>query len=119
MADSLNTNETLELIVGWLAAIIISLLQVPQVLHTYKSRDAKGLSKGMIIMNTLASILWFTYGLIVWKAPIFVPNSLYFLANIALGWMKWKFSEHGKGMEEGVEVKVTGVITDANTVDAA
>jgi len=87
-------DENTELIIGYLAALIVSLLQLPQVYKTYKMKTANELSFGMIILNFLASILWLVYGVILNKPPIYISNIIYFIANCLLLIMKFIYKKN-------------------------
>ena len=78
----------IELIIGYAAALLISLLQLPQVYKTYQIKSADELSIYMILLNFLASILWLVYGIILDKPPIYISNVIYFIANCTLLGMK-------------------------------
>ena len=82
---------SLEIIIGYIACVNVALLQIPQVVKTYQSKKADDLSWGMILLNLFASILWFTYGIIITKYPIIIANILYFIANITICIMKIKY----------------------------
>ena len=88
---------SLENIVGYIACVNIALLQVPQVIKTYKSKKADDLSWGMILLNVFASILWFSYGFIIMKYPIIIANICYFIANIFICIMKVMYNDLSPG----------------------
>jgi len=50
--------------IGYAAAIIAALIFLPQVIHTVKTRDTKGLSLTTYILLTLSNSLWATYGIL-------------------------------------------------------
>ena len=54
---------TPEIIIGYLACVNVSILQLPQVYKTYSSKQSDDLSWGMVLLNLFGSILWFSYGL--------------------------------------------------------
>ena len=85
-----------ELIIGYAAALLVSLLQLPQVYKTYQLKSAEELSIYMIMLNFLASILWLVYGIILDKPPIYISNVIYFIANCTLLGMKFYY----KGMKK-------------------
>ena len=66
----------IELIIGYAAALLVSLLQLPQVYKTYQIKSADELSIYMILLNFLASILWLVYGIILDKPPIYITRQL-------------------------------------------
>lgn len=82
-----------ELIIGYAAALLVSLLQLPQVFKTYQIKSADELSIYMILLNFLASILWLVYGIILDKPPIYISNIIYFIANCTLLGMKYYYKE--------------------------
>ena len=93
-------DDTAELIIGYLAATLVSLLQLPQVYKTYQLKNTSGLSIGMIVLNFLASILWLIYGIILNKAPIYISNVIYFIANCALLVMKYIYDEYDEKIDQ-------------------
>lgn len=91
--DGINNDSLMELIVGYTAALLVSLLQLPQVYKTFKLKSAYGLSIYMVILNFLASILWLFYGIILNKPPIYISNIIYFIANCTLLIMKFYYKD--------------------------
>ena len=99
-------DQNMELIVGYLAALLVSLLQLPQVYKTYQMKSAAELSFGMIVLNFLASILWLIYGMLLNKPPIYISNVIYFIANCSLLAMKVAFNPK---KENSIEKEISGV----------
>ena len=99
-------DQNMELIVGYLAALLVSLLQLPQVYKTYQMKSAAELSFGMILLNFLASILWLIYGMLLNKPPIYISNVIYFIANCSLLAMKVAFNPKN---ENSIEKEFSGV----------
>jgi len=85
-------SETAEVVVGWIAASLITCLNFPQVIKTYQIKDASGLAWGMIMLHAASGSLWITYGVLLQKPPIFVANSIYFCTTMALAFMKYTFN---------------------------
>jgi len=78
-------------ILGYIGSTTVALLQVPQLLKTYKSKKADELAWGMILLNLFASIIWFSYGVMLEKMPIILANIIYFIATTGLIVMKLKY----------------------------
>lgn len=77
--------------IGYAAAIIAALIFLPQVIHTVKSRDTKGLSLITYILLTVSNSLWMTYGILTTDyAIIFAQACLWPMGIIILGY-KIKF----------------------------
>ena len=98
-----------ELIIGYAAALLVSLLQLPQVYKTYQIKSADELSIYMILLNFLASILWLVYGIILDKPPIYISNIIYFIANCTLLSMKCYY----KGMKK-MENEIINVVQNTH-----
>ena len=91
---------TPENIIGYIGSATVALLQMPQLFKTYKSKRADDLSWGMILLNLFASIIWFSYGVILEKMPIILANCIYFITISGLVVMKLKYA----GVEDSVSV---------------
>ena len=77
--------------IGYLAAINISIVQLPQIVKTFQEKDSSGLSLGMIILNICGGLLWFTYGILLNLPPVYGANILFLSANITLLFMKYRY----------------------------
>ena len=51
-------------IIGYAAAIVGAVIFLPQVIHTMKTKDTKGLSLTTYILLTVNNSLWATYGIL-------------------------------------------------------
>jgi MtN3 and saliva related transmembrane protein len=73
--------------IGYAAAIIAALIFLPQVIHTIKSRDTKGLSLITYILLTVSNSLWMTYGVLTADyAIIFAQACLWPMGVVILGY---------------------------------
>jgi MtN3 and saliva related transmembrane protein len=63
-------------LLGLLAAACTSVSFVPQVLHSLRTRDTRGVSFGMYTVFTLGIALWLVYGAILGDWPIILANSV-------------------------------------------
>jgi MtN3 and saliva related transmembrane protein len=66
-------------LIGTFAAIATTIAFLPQVLHTLKTRDTKGISGSMYSVFTVGVFLWLIYGILIMSWPIIVANTLTFL----------------------------------------
>lgn len=88
------TMQTSELI-GYLAATLTTCSFVPQALHTFRTRDVRGISLGMYSVFTAGVALWLLYGLLLAAWPIVVANAITLaLAGAILG-MKVVYGARG------------------------
>ena len=81
--------------VGTSAAVLTTLSFLPQVLHTFKTRDVSGISLVMYSAFTVGVALWLVYGLLLGSWPIVVANVITVLLALAIVVMKLVF---GRGL---------------------
>lgn len=78
-------------LIGYVAAALTTCSFVPQALHTFRTRDVRGISLGMYSVFTVGIALWLVYGLALGAWPIVVANAItLLLASTILG-MKLRF----------------------------
>jgi len=79
--------------VGTLAAILTTVSFFPQALHTFRTKDVRGISLGMYSAFTAGVALWLVYGLLLQAWPIVIANvvTLALAATILL--MKLRYRE--------------------------
>jgi MtN3 and saliva related transmembrane protein len=62
--------------VGYAAATLTTLAFLPQVLHSWRTRDLSGVSLGMYGLFSLGVLLWLVYGLMLSAWPIIIANAI-------------------------------------------
>lgn len=65
---------TLTDLIGSLAAILTTISFLPQALHTFRTKDVRGISLGMYSVFTLGVAMWLVYGLLLQAWPIVIAN---------------------------------------------
>lgn len=78
-------------LIGYVAAILTSVSFVPQVFHTLRSRDVRGISLSMYSVFTAGVACWLMYGLVIGAWPIVVANSVTLLLASSILVMKLRF----------------------------
>jgi len=63
-------------IVGYLAAIFTTLSVVPQIVHTVRTRDVRGISIPSLAALSLGIGLWLAYGISIGSGPIIASNAV-------------------------------------------
>ena len=86
----LNPNMTINLtdLIGGAAACLTTLSFVPQVWHSFRSRDVSGVSLGMYGVFTVGVALWLAYGVRLGAWPIVVANTITLVLSLAILGMK-------------------------------
>lgn len=68
--DAMNLTD----LIGTLAAILTTISFLPQALHTFRTKDVRGISLGMYSAFTLGVALWLVYGLLLGAWPVVIAN---------------------------------------------
>ena len=76
---------------GYLAAVLTTVSFVPQVVHTWRTRHAGGISLGMIALFALGVALWLAYGILVGAWPVILANGITLALALLLLGMKLRF----------------------------
>ena len=67
-------NSTVIDIIGYFGSFLISIILIPQVIKTYKTKDTNGLSYIFLLIGFLAAILMVVYGYFINALPIIFAN---------------------------------------------
>jgi MtN3 and saliva related transmembrane protein len=77
--------------IGSLAAVLTTASFVPQVLHTFRTKDVSGISLGMYSAFTLGIALWLVYGLLIEAWPVVFANVVTLALASSILWMRLRF----------------------------
>jgi len=78
-------------LIGYLAASLTTLSFLPQALHTFRTRDVRGISLGMYTLFTAGVALWLVYGLLLAAWPIVLANAVTLALALAILVMKLRY----------------------------
>jgi len=59
---------------GYAAAVLTSASFIPQVVMTLRTRDTRGISRGMYVIFTAGVALWLAYGIAIDSWPMIFAN---------------------------------------------
>ncbi|HEX6638931.1 MAG TPA: SemiSWEET transporter [Steroidobacteraceae bacterium] len=62
--------------IGFAAAFLTSVSFVPQAIMTIRSKNTRGISRGMYFMFTAGVALWLVYGIYLMSWPMIFANSV-------------------------------------------
>jgi MtN3 and saliva related transmembrane protein len=72
-------------LIGLAAGTLTTIAFVPQVVKTYQSKSAKGLSLAMFLIFCTGVVLWLIYGIAINEMPLIIANSVtLFLSSLLL-----------------------------------
>lgn len=78
-------------LIGYAAAFLTTASFVPQALHTFKTKDVRGISLGMYSAFVVGITLWLVYGLLLNAWPLIVANAVTLTLATAILAMKLKY----------------------------
>lgn len=76
---------------GYFAAILTTVSFIPQVWHTFRTRDVRGISLTMYSVFTLGVACWLGYGLMLRAWPIVVANLITLILASTILTMKLRY----------------------------
>ena len=71
-------------IIGYVAAVSLTMTLLPQLIQTYKTKEVNDISIAFIVMNLCTSLLFLVYGILLKQIPIILANCILILQNIIL-----------------------------------
>ena len=84
-------NAVMTEAVGTVAAVLTTISFVPQVWHSFKTRDVSGISLPMYSLFTVGVALWLVYGILLGAWPLIVANGITLCLAGAILQMKLTF----------------------------
>lgn len=78
---------------GYIGAGLLTILFMPQVYTTYKTKNVNGISYIFLIIEFLAALNFIIYGFLLKSFPIMIANFSAFICSILLLVAKIKFKE--------------------------
>jgi MtN3 and saliva related transmembrane protein len=77
--------------IGYAAAVLTTSSFVPQAVHTFKTKDVRGISLTMYSIFVVGISLWLVYGLLLDAWPIVIANTVTLTLAVAILAMKLKY----------------------------
>ena len=78
-------------IIGYAAAFLTTASFIPQAMHTFKTKDVRGISLGMYTAFVAGITLWLVYGLLLNAWPMILANAITLTLAVAILAMKLKY----------------------------
>jgi MtN3 and saliva related transmembrane protein len=78
-------------ILGYVAGTVSTLVFIPQVIKTWKTKSTKDISLLMFLFATLSVILWLAYGILIKDGSIIYTNSTILILSCIMLYLKFKY----------------------------
>ncbi|RZV65584.1 MAG: hypothetical protein EX254_05140 [Flavobacteriaceae bacterium] len=80
-------------IIGLIAAVLTTSAFVPQVYHTWKTKDVSGLSLPMLGLFFIGIALWLVYGILLNRPSLILANTITVISAFLLIFFKIKYGK--------------------------
>ena len=82
--------------IGTIAAVLTTLSFLPQVIKTYKEKNAENLSMLMLVVFFLGVLLWLVYGIVKHSLPLIIANIITGILTVVLIYFKVLYASKKK-----------------------
>ena len=79
-------------IIGYLATFFLVITLIPQITHTIKTKKVDDISYIFITLQIITCLLFLTYGIMIYKNPLIIANSIVLFQVILFLGLKLKYS---------------------------
>lgn len=86
-------SDLLTEVIGYIAAVFGTILMLPQVYKSYKTKRVGDISKSMIVVYIINCSLWETYGLLIHSNPVILCNIFALIIGFVQLVFKLKYSK--------------------------
>ena len=69
-------------ILGWTATFLFSIMIIPQIIKTVKSKDTKGVSLLLFVIYLIANIIAIVYAFMISQPPLIIKYSIAIVTTI-------------------------------------
>lgn len=80
-------------IIGYIAAAIGTVLMLPQVIKSVRTKSAKDISSLMLAAYLLQCVLWDVYGFLLGAIPLMICNSIAFCIGLFQAILKIRYGK--------------------------
>lgn len=78
-------------VIGIVAAILVNIAFLPQVIKSWKTKKTEDISLIMYIVYITGVVLWLIYGLVIKNLPIILSDSIGLLLVLSVLYLKIKY----------------------------
>ncbi|MCK4674280.1 MAG: hypothetical protein KAT61_00065 [Gammaproteobacteria bacterium] len=84
---------TIEVLFGWIASLLCTLILVPQIIKALKTRHTDDVSMSMLILSVMGNSFWIAHASMTQNTPLIVGAGLISLMSTTLIIFKYLFDE--------------------------
>jgi len=80
-------------VIGYAAAVVGTLLMLPQVVKSWRTKSVEDLSLGMTVLYFINCLLWLVYALLIFSLPMIVANAAGLVVSVVQVVLKLKYRQ--------------------------
>lgn len=85
-------------ILGWIATFLFSIMIIPQMIRTVKSKDTSGVSLMMFVIFLIANVIALTYALLIYQPPLIIKYIIALITTVIYLILYWIYYQRKKKM---------------------
>ncbi len=70
-------------VLGWIATFLFSIMIVPQMIKTIRSKDTHGISLLLFVIFLIANVVALTYSILISQPPLIIKYSIAIITTVA------------------------------------
>ena len=82
---------SIEVLFGWIASFLCTLILVPQILKAYITKHTDDISMFMLLLSVAGNAFWVAHAVMTGNVPLIVGAGLICLMSLLLIMFKYKF----------------------------
>ena len=82
--NCIQSNELIIDILGYTGAVIFTVVMLPQLIKSFKTKSTLDISWFCCILNTIGGVIYLAYGFLLNQLPMIITNMVYTLSYIIL-----------------------------------
>jgi MtN3 and saliva related transmembrane protein len=82
-------------LIGAIAGALSCITFVPQVIKTWRTKSAEGVSLLMFVIAAISTVLWIIYGVSIHSPSVIYTNIVVLLLSIVMLMLQLKFKNNG------------------------
>lgn len=78
-------------ILGWIATFLFSIMVIPQIIKTVKSKDTSGVSLLLFVIFLIANIIALIYAILIYQLPLIIKYIIAIITTITYILIFWYY----------------------------
>jgi len=90
---------------GWIATFLFSIMVIPQIIKTYRSKDTSGVSLAVFVIYLNANIIALIYAFMIKQQPLIIKYIVAIITTVIYIIIFWYYYRR-KNIENKIDIKI-------------